>query len=67
MQLQKFCSNPKDVSLKIWAGCFCRYAEITETGGITGYLKAKPEMISTIPMRSKEYLEREKVIERQIS
>lgn len=41
--------------------------QIIETGGITGYLKAKPEMISTIPMRSKEYLEREKVIERQIS
>lgn len=41
--------------------------KIIETGGVTGYLKAKPEIISTIPIRSKAYLEREGVIEKQIS
>lgn len=52
---------------KIIRNSIDKLMQIIETGGITGYLKAKPEMISTIPMRSKEYLEREKVIERQIS
>jgi hypothetical protein len=59
MQLQKFCSNPKDVSLKIWAGCLCRYAEITETGGITRKNKKESEKDteSTLPIDSLEMFE----------
>lgn len=35
---------------------------IIETTGVSGYLKENPEIIPTIPIRSKEYLEKEGVI-----
>lgn len=36
-----------------------------ETAGVSGYLKENPEIIPTIPIRSKEYLEKEGVIQKQ--
>lgn len=39
-----------------------KFMRIIETTGLGGYLKKNPEIIPTIPIRSKEYLEKEGVI-----
>lgn len=40
--------------------------KLIETGGIKAYLKENPETIDTIPMRSKDFLEKEGIIDKSL-
>lgn len=56
--------SEEDIS-KILKNSIEKLINLIETVGVKGYLKENPETMLTIPIRSKNYLEQEGVIEKQ--